>query len=144
MSDDSPFIDSNILVYAFDKSEAVKHTKARKLLEKCFSGETHLTTSVQVLSEFFVNVTKKIEKPIAIEEAKGIVEKIIEFQAFTVFAVKASTIKSAISTIQKTGVHYWDALIAETMKENKVFEILTENTKDFKKIKEIEAKNPLI
>ncbi len=143
MKDNAPFIDSNIIVYAFDKSEAMKHKKAKKLLEKCFSGETHLATSTQALSEFFVNVTKKIEKPIAVAEAKNIVEKIIGFQGISVLVIKPRTIKSALSTHQKTGAHYWDALIAETMKENQTFEILTENTKDFGKIKGIEAKNPL-
>ena len=78
--DDSLFIDSNILIYAFDKSEAIKHKKAKKLLEKCFGGESRLATSTQVLSEFFVNATKKIEKPISQEAAKNIIGKIIEFQ----------------------------------------------------------------
>lgn len=141
--DDIPFIDSNIFVYAFDKNEAMKHKKAKKLLEKCFSGEISLATSTQIMSEFFVNVTKKIEKPISIEDAKNIIEKIIEFKGFSVLTIKPVTIKSAINTTQKTGAHYWDSLIAETMKENKLFEILTENTKDFEKIKEIRAENPL-
>jgi len=142
MQDDAVFIDSNILVYAFDKNEATKHKKAKKLLEKCFTNEIKLVASTQVLSEFFVNATKKIEKPITVEDARNIVEKIIEFKGFSVLVIKPNTIKSAIDTSKKTGAHYWDSLIAETMKENKVFEILTENTKDFKKINWLNAKNP--
>lgn len=38
--------------------------------------------------------------------------------------------------------HYWDYLIASTMKENAVKEIYTENTKDFEKIPELKVVNP--
>ncbi len=143
MKDETPFVDTNILVYAFDKSEPEKNRKASRLLQQCFQGETMLAVSTQILSEFFVTVTKKIPKPMACEDAKQIVQKIIEFGGFVVLGIKPGTVVSAISTCSETKAHYWDTLIAETMKENKMFTILTENMEDFKKIKEIKAVNPL-
>lgn len=138
-----PFVDTNILVYAFDKSEPEKNRKASRLLQQCFQGETMLAVSTQILSEFFVTVTKKIPKPLNCNDAKQIVQKIVEFRGFAVLEVKPGTMVSAMSTCNETKAHYWDALIAETMKENKVFTILTENTEDFKRINEIKAVNPL-
>ena len=55
----------------------------------------------------------------------------------------AQTIKSAIGISSKHGIHYWDALLAATMKENNVFSIYTENEKDFKKIPWLKTINPL-
>ncbi len=40
------------------------------------------------------------------------------------------------------GTPFWDALIAETMLENGVSTIYTENEKDFKKMRGINAINP--
>jgi predicted nucleic acid-binding protein len=39
-------------------------------------------------------------------------------------------------------MHLWDAAIAATMKENDIFEIVTENVKDFKKIPQLKVSNP--
>ena len=138
------FIDTNILVYAFDTDEIKKNKKAKQLLEKCFKGEVCLVASTQVLSEFFTVVTKKIQSPIACSQAKEIIQNIIDFRGFSVLTIKPSTILSAINSCNETNGHYWDCLIAETMKENKVFQIYTENTKDFGKIGGIQSVNPFL
>jgi len=143
MKDDRAcFIDTNILVYAFDRSEAKKNKKARQLIGKCFKGEVLLATSTQTLSEFFVVVTKKIQKPIAGSQASGIIRNIIDFKGFSILTIKPGTIVSAANACTETTAHYWDCLIAETMKENSVYRIYTENTKDFGKIGGIEVINP--
>lgn len=136
------FIDTNVLVYAFDKSEAKKNGKAKQLLERCFKGETLLAASTQTLSEFFVVATKKIQRPITGSQAKNIIQKIIEFKRFSILTIKPGTIVSAINTCNETNTHYWDCLIAETMKENSMYQIYTENTKDFRKISGIKTINP--
>ena len=41
-------------------------------------------------------------------------------------------------------INCWDAFIAATMIENKIFNIYTENTKDFSKIDGIKARNPFV
>ena len=61
-------IDSNILVYAYDRSEPVKQAQAVKILDQLLiTGVGILST--QVLAEFFVAVTRKITQPISIERA---------------------------------------------------------------------------
>ena len=58
------FIDTNILIYAHDRSAGDKHVRARDLLRGLWqSGEGCL--SIQVLQEFYVNVTQKVAKPLA-------------------------------------------------------------------------------
>lgn len=51
-------LDTNILVYAFDRSEPERHTAAREVVGDLLrSGR--LVLSVQVLNEFYVVVTRQ-------------------------------------------------------------------------------------
>ena len=53
------FVDTNILVYAYDRTAENKFDRARELIEKLWdSGEGVVST--QVLEEFYVTVTVKI------------------------------------------------------------------------------------
>ncbi len=54
-----------------------------------------------------------------------------------------STVTEAIKICGERRLHYWDALLAATMKENGIFIIYTENEKDFKKISWLEVINPI-
>ena len=53
------FLDTNILVYAYDRSAGSKHTISQKLVEDCW-GNGNGCLSLQVLQEFYVTVTQKI------------------------------------------------------------------------------------
>ena len=59
MKGDKIFLDTNLLLYAFDAGSPAKHVVAVRILEDLWrSGNGILST--QVLQEFFVNVTKKV------------------------------------------------------------------------------------
>ncbi|VVB90629.1 PIN domain protein [uncultured archaeon] len=143
MKDELALIDSNLLSYVFDESEPEKRKVCSELVADCWKNKRKLAVSVQNLSEFYVVVTKKISKPIPAKVAGDFIELIIDFQGWHVITCNAQTIKSAIAISTKYGIHYWDALLAATMRENNVFSIYTENDKDFKKISWIKLINPL-
>jgi predicted nucleic acid-binding protein len=63
------FLDTNILVYAYDRSAGQKHTLASSLMESCWENENG-SLSLQVLSEFFVTVTRKIASPLDHQTAR--------------------------------------------------------------------------
>ncbi|MDE1825802.1 MAG: hypothetical protein KGH61_04635 [Candidatus Micrarchaeota archaeon] len=52
------------------------------------------------------------------------------------------TINHAAEKFEQLGVPFWDLVIAETLKENDITEIITENGKDFDKIPWIKVRNP--
>lgn len=142
MSDTEFFLDTNVLVYAYDRSEGIKHEQAKEIIRQCFRGKITLFLSTQVLGEFFTNITKKIQKPISPQDAHAIISTLIDYQKTPVLVIQPDTILSASLTHQTTGTHFWDCVIAETMKENRIHIILTEDTADFSKISGIKAKNP--
>ena len=129
---DETFIDTNILVYAFDESEKQKRAKAKKIVSDATTGEMNAVVSNQVLAEFFMVVTTKIEEPISAANAKIIVDGIIDSLHWKKINYTSKTVSKAIEASITEKNHFWDALIKETILENRVYAIITENTKDFK------------
>jgi len=138
------FIDTSIIVYAYDLSEKEKRAKCKALVESGFKGEAELAVSNQILAELFVVLTKKIENPISVEDARTIIAGIIESDNWIKADYNSNTVKGAILRVGKIKkAHFWDALITETMLENHIHEIYTENIKDFEKFPGIKAINPM-
>ncbi|MGB2726936.1 MAG: PIN domain-containing protein [Halobacteriota archaeon] len=142
MSDEICLIDTNILVYAYDESEGKRHEICKRLIDECWRLGEKYSIAIQNLSEFYVVITKKIEYPVPMETAKELIGDIIEFQNWVVIDYNAHTIPSAIEINIAYGVHYWDALLAATMRENNIFSIYTEDG-DFKNIPWLNVINPL-
>jgi len=135
-------IDSNILIYAFDKDEKEKNLIAKDILERVANKEIDIFLSTQNLSEFYYNVIKKIKEPLEATEAKEIIYELISLSNVNVLKIAENNILSAINLSIEYGISYWDALIVSVMKENNIYSIITENEKDFKKIKWLKVVNP--
>ncbi len=67
------FIDTNVLIYAHDADSGEKHRIARELLRELWLDRTGVL-SPQVLQEFYVNVTRKIPRPLTKPIARGIID----------------------------------------------------------------------
>ena len=70
--------DTNILVYAYDISERRRREIARALVDEVWDSGGAVVT-LQNLSEFFFAVTRKVQKPVPVAEAKTIVSDIAFF-----------------------------------------------------------------
>src|SRR2546429_9590006 len=69
---DVVFVDTNILIYAHDVDAGAKRSRAAEKLRQLWeSGAGRL--SVQVLQEFYVNVTQKLATPVARSTAREVV-----------------------------------------------------------------------
>ncbi len=69
---DKAFLDTNILVYAYDRHEPGKQKIAQKLITDGIEKE-NLLLSVQVLGEFFNVVARQIAQPMTSDEAQEII-----------------------------------------------------------------------
>lgn len=142
MTEDSEIflIDTNILVYAYEKEASIKKDKAKSLLDECLVSNREFAISNQNLSEFASVSTTKGK--LSIEEAKNFALKATQFQGFRKINYKAETVASALEIAREFKTPFWDSLLAATMRENGIFNIYTENVSDFK-IPWIKAVNPL-
>jgi len=101
------FVDTNILIYAHDLSSGPKHTHARGLIQELWqSGEGCL--SVQVLQEFYVNVTQKVAKPLATEVAAQI---IADLSAWQIHRPGVEDVLDAMRLQDRYQLSFWDAMI---------------------------------
>ena len=62
-------VDTNVLVYAYDHADATKQARAIAVVDQLASRQCG-ALSAQVLSEFLVTATRKIEPPLTLEEAE--------------------------------------------------------------------------
>lgn len=99
------FVDTNVLVYAAAgrDAEETKRQRALALIEN-----EDFALSAQVLQEFYVTVTRKIEVPISAEQA---LEWIEQLASFPCLAVDVSLVKIAIEISERYQISYWDGAI---------------------------------
>ena len=63
---DRIMVDTNILLYAYDRGEPVKQPQALAILDRLIVQNLGVLTS-QVLAEFFVNATRRLKPPLTTE-----------------------------------------------------------------------------
>lgn len=99
------FLDTNILVYAAAgrEGEEAKRERALELIETVEFG-----ISAQVLQEFYVTVTRKLEAPMSPPKA---LEWIEQFEAFPCLEIDAGLAKIAVEISHRFRISYWDAAI---------------------------------
>ncbi len=136
---DEIFFDTNIICYAFDLNEPAKKEVCEKLIKKVMSGETVGVVSNQVLGEVFNLTTGKLG--ISPDKARIIIDTIVESEKWKKINYTGETISKAAQNFELMETHFWDLVISETMKENGIEAIFTENEKDFKNA-EVIVKNP--
>lgn len=123
-------VDSNILIYNFDASDIIKHKVAKQIIDRCLKGENKLAVSSQNLSEFFSVATSK--KLLTKREAVEIISNLIELSNWIKIDFNHKTVLDAAFISEEHGMSYWDSLLAATMRQSGIFNLYTENAKDFK------------
>lgn len=134
------FVDTNILIYAYDASAGRKHEVAYSRLADLWSSETAMI-STQVLQEFYVNITRKIAKPLTAKAARAILEDLSRME---VIAPDSNAILSAIDLHQEYKLSFWDALIVMTAYLGAAETLLTEDLNNGQIIKGVKIVNPFI
>ncbi len=120
------FVDTNILVYAEDRDAKAKHDAARNLIVKLWDDRTGVL-SVQVLQEFYVNVTRKLKKPLTNAKALEIVE---EYLTWTVVENTGKLLMNAIELQQRARLSFWDAMVVQAAIEAGCDQLYSEDLND--------------
>lgn len=103
------FADTNVLIYAEDRDAKGKHLVARDLILRLWDSREGVL-SIQVLEEFYVNVTRKLKKPLSLGKARGIVE---EYLTWTVVDGTGRMLLDAMELQQKAQLSFWDAMVVQ-------------------------------
>ena len=134
------FIDTNVLVYAHDKSAGVKHNKAQGLLRRLWQDRSGYL-SVQVLQEFYTVVTRKIPQPMSGPEALEVVH---DLATWTVHAPDGSDVESAIRLHQSLQLSFWDAMVVHSALRLHCSTLWSEDLPDGQRIEQLQVRNPFL
>ena len=130
------FFDTNVLIYADDKAAPAKQRKAVDLVAEHRRARTGVV-SLQVLQEYFVTVTKKLQVDAAIARRK--VELLAEFD---VASPEVSDILAAIDLHRLHRFLFWDALILRAAKQSGCSILFSEDMQGSREVDGVRIVNP--
>jgi len=136
---DKTFVDTNILIYAHDKDASEKHQIAKAVLRELWSERTGVL-SMQVLQEFYVNVTRKIRSPLSKDSARLVVNG----YALWCMETTPAEISAAFRIEDESQIGFWDAMIISSAVKSGATRILSEDLNAGQRIAGILIENPYV
>lgn len=132
-------VDTNVLVYAYDRSEPDKRASSLELLDRlALSGQGVL--SLQILAEFFVAVTRNIAQPLSVALAE---ERILNYlRSWRTVGVTNMVFREAVRGVREHQLGFWDAQIWATARLNQIPTILSEDFSHGRTLEEVRFLNP--
>ena len=134
------FVDTNVLIYAHDLDAGLKHDRAALIVADLWEKENGIV-SVQVLQEFYVNVTRKIARPMTPAAARGIIRN---YLAWRVEPNEPSAVLLASEIGERNRISFWDALIVASAARSGADRILSEDLNHGQVIEGIRIENPFL
>lgn len=107
------FVDTNILIYAHDIDAGEKHSIAQKLIMELWENRLGVL-SIQVLQEFYVNVTRKIADPLTPAQARSIIDI---YSHWELVLNSAATILRGSEIQERYKLSFWESLIVASAME---------------------------
>jgi predicted nucleic acid-binding protein len=101
------FVDTNILVYWRDARDRAKQARAAVWLERLWQ-ERLGRTSIQVLSEYYVTVTRKLDPGLPVPQAWDDVSALF---AWSPMVINETLMQRGHETEQRYKLSWWDSLI---------------------------------
>ena len=120
------FVDTNVLVYARDTSEPDKRPLAMAWMEHLWRTGTG-RTSVQVLNEYYVTVTRKLSPGLDRTTARGDVR---DLGAWRPTAVDPAIMATAWDLEDRFSLSWWDSLIVASAIDVGCDRLLSEDLQD--------------
>lgn len=134
------FVDTNILVYAHDRSTGVKHRRAQELLERLWdSGQGVLST--QVLQELCINLRRKAANPLPADEVRLLIR---EYSTWEVVTNTPQSVLLALDIELRYKTSFWDALILQAAESAGASILYSEDLSAGQCYGSIQVVNPLI
>jgi predicted nucleic acid-binding protein len=134
------FVDTNVLVYAHDADATIKRERAREHLERLWDTDTG-RLSVQVLQEFYVNVTRKLTTRVARSKAR---EVVASYGAWVREPTTPDTVLRATDIADLARLSFWDALIVASAEQAGAVHLISEDLNDGQSIGAVKVVNPFI
>jgi len=131
------FLDSNILVYAYDEAEGEKHSRANQWMRDFWKTGDLPHLSIQVLQEFY---TVMLRKKVDANYYREVVEHYLE--TWPVIENTKGLLSRALDVQQRYQLSFWDSNIVAAAQQSGVKELWTEDLNDGQDYGGVRAINP--
>ena len=131
----SVFLDTNIVVYAFDGADPAKQRIAIEVLE---TGD-RLVVSTQVLLETWWVLTRRLAEPLDEDDASKVID---ELCALPVVSTDPELVRRAIESGRRFSIAIWDALIIEAARASGCRRVLSEDLQSGQDFDGVVVENP--
>lgn len=132
------FVDTNVVVYAYDRTAGGKHTRARQILADLWRTGRGLI-STQIVQELYVTLTRKIPHVLAPAEAGEIVE---DMMTWDLVVNDDETIRQAIALDSCEKLSFWDALVVAAASRGGAEVLLSEDLPHGRTLDGVRIENP--
>jgi len=132
------FVDTNVLLYAYDTSAGSRHDRAAKVVGD-LGSDRRGATSIQVLQEFYVNATRKIAKPLDHEVA---LDRIRVLSRWPVHVAHPRDVVAAAELAEGSRLSFWDAMIVRSASALGCTVVWSEDLNDGQEIAGVIVRNP--
>ena len=132
------FVDANVLLYAYDATAGERHEVASALVDRLWR-ERRGAVSVQVLQEFYVNATRKVETTIDPEAGVDMLKSLVRWR---VHSPLPDDVIAAASLSIRHQLSLWDAMIVRSAAELRCDTLWTEDLNDGQVIEGVRLANP--
>jgi predicted nucleic acid-binding protein len=134
------FVDTDILIYAHDRSAGVKHRRAQALLEQLWtSGRGVLST--QVLQEMCINLRRKASHPLPLDELRQLIQ---DYSTWEIVTNTAESVVQALEIEQRYKTSFWDALILNAAERCGASVVYSEDLAAGQRYGAVQVVNPLL
>ena len=131
------FLDSNVLVYAYDITDSRKQAMAQDLIRKALSGE--VVISSQVLAEFAATLLHKLSPAARPEDVIALLDT---FAPIKVILPDEGMVRRAVEARSTYGVHFYDGMIVAAAERAGCERIWSEDLNAGQKYFGVEVRNP--
>lgn len=132
------FVDTNVLIYAHDRSDPDKQAVAQSILQRLWDDGSG-TLSTQILQEVFVVATSWHKLAMPLQHARALVEV---YSAWPTVVVEPALIISASRLMEEHQLSFWDALVVEAARVAGAGTLLTEDLRDGQWFGDLQVVNP--
>jgi predicted nucleic acid-binding protein len=132
------FVDTNVLVYARDASEGAKQEQAEAWLARLW-GTREGRLSCQVLQEYYVTVTRKLQPGLPPADARADVRDLL---AWDPTVIDGEVMEAAWRLESRWGLSFWDAAIVVSARSAGCQHLLSEDLADGQTMSGVTVFNP--
>jgi predicted nucleic acid-binding protein len=132
------FVDTNILLYAYDIESGGKFETANRLLKTVWQARNGCI-SLQVLQEFYVNITRKTRSPLSSDDAR---QAVLDFSQWMIHRPDVDDVLGAIDLSSRYQISFWDALIVRSAQQTGCGVLWSEDLSDGQEYDGLLVKNP--